>query len=162
MSQCMKASEVKEAHSNFQHVRLCHTFTYMTYRNTKEVGLIHDIEHHFSHFAVVHSEVVVGVLPLFYPEQFHHASEGFSNDPDPVIGKAMKLAGLHTFLLKLSAVLPLVLLRGLSEVKDSVGWWIISNALLLVYFVQWEGIIFRTDTQSYWILLFWDQCSFSL
>ena len=87
----------------------------ITYRYTKKVGFIHDIQHQFSHFAVVHGEVVVGVLLLFSPEQFHHASKGFSNDPDSVVGKAMELAGLHTFLLKLSAVLPLVLLRGLKK-----------------------------------------------
>ncbi len=87
----------------------------ITYCNTIEVGLVHDVQHHFPHFPVIHGEVVVGVLPLFYPEQFHHSSEGFRNDPDPIVGKAMKLAGLHTFLLKLSAVLPLVLRRGLKE-----------------------------------------------
>lgn len=87
----------------------------ITYCNTIEVGLVHDIQHHFSHFSVIHSEVMVGVLPLFHAKQFHHSSQRFRNDPDPVVGKAMKLAGLHTFLLELPAVLPLILLRGLKE-----------------------------------------------
>lgn len=87
----------------------------ITYRDTVEVGLIHDIQHHLSYFAVIHCEVVIGVLPLLDPEQFHHASQGFSNDPDPIVGKAMKLAGLYTFLPQLLAVLPLILLGGLKK-----------------------------------------------
>lgn len=89
-----------------------------THRNPEEVGLIHDIEDHLPHFAVVHREVVIGVLPLFDPEQIHHASQSFRNDPDPIVGKAVKLAGLHTFLPKLPTVLPLVLLRGLKRNED--------------------------------------------
>lgn len=88
-----------------------------THRNTKKVGLIHDVQHHFSNFSVIHGKVVVGVLPLFYSKQFHHTSQSFGNNPDPIIGKAMKLAGLHTFLLKLPAIFPLILLRGLKGTK---------------------------------------------
>lgn len=87
----------------------------ITYCDTKEVGLVHDVQNQFSHLTVIYSEVVVGVLPLFYAEQFHHSSKSFSNDPDPIVGKPVKLAGLNTFLLKLLAVLPLIFLRGLKE-----------------------------------------------
>lgn len=86
-----------------------------TYCHAKEVGLVHDIQHHFAHFPVVHGEVVVLVLPLLVAEQLHHAGQGFGDDPDAVVGEAVKLAGLHAFLLQLAAVLPLVLLGGLEE-----------------------------------------------
>lgn len=102
-----------------------HSVWSASYRYTKEVGLVHDVQHHFPHFSVIHSEVMVGVLLLFHAQQFHHSGQGLSNDPDPIVGEAMKLAGLHTFLLELPAVLPLVLLGGLTEklkiVKDKVA-----------------------------------------
>lgn len=87
-----------------------------TYRHTKEVGLVHDVQHQFPHFPVVHGEVVVTVLPLFDAEKLHHAGKGFSDDPDPVVSEPVELAGLHALLLELPAVLPLVLFRGL-EIK---------------------------------------------
>lgn len=86
-----------------------------TYRHAKEVGLVHDVQHHFPHLSVVHGEVVVLVLPLLDAEQLHHSGQGFGDDPDAVVGEAVKLAGLHAFLLQLAAVLPLVLLGGLEE-----------------------------------------------
>lgn len=72
---------------------------------------------------------MVGVLPLFDPQQIHHSGEGLSDDPDPIVGKAMKLAGLHTFLSKLSTVLPLILLRSLTRRKEIVNMQFLSVEL---------------------------------
>lgn len=76
---------IREPHLYTKYIRLCHIYYIIhilqkkaigcfTYCNTKEVGFIHDVQHHFPHFAVIHSEVMEGVLPMFYPEQLHHAS----------------------------------------------------------------------------------------
>lgn len=61
---------------------------------------------------------MVTVLPLFDAEQLHHSGKGFSDDPDPIISEPVELAGLHTLLLELPAVLPLVLFRGLEIKRD--------------------------------------------
>lgn len=103
---------------NIQYVTLHPKTWHCTYCNTVKVGLIHHVQHYLSHFAVIHCEVMVGVLPLFYPQQFHHTSQRFSDNPNPIVGKAMKLAGLDAFLLKLTAVLPLVFFGGLREEKE--------------------------------------------
>lgn len=84
-----------------------------TYRHSKEVGFIHHVQNHFAHLAVIHREVVVHVVPLLVSEELHDAREGLRNHPDAIVGKAVELAGLHSFLLSLAVVLPLVLLRRL-------------------------------------------------
>lgn len=92
-----------------------------THRHPEEVGLVHDVQHHLAHLAVVHREVVVLVLPLLDSQELHHPLEGLGDDPDAVVGKTVELAGLHAFLLQLAAVLPLVLLGGLDGVRGA-GW----------------------------------------
>ena len=83
-----------------------------THGDAIEVGLVHDVQHHASHLAVVHGEVVV-LVPLLGAQQIHDAGQGLGDHPDAVVGKAVELAGLHALLLELAAVLPLVLLGGL-------------------------------------------------
>lgn len=84
-----------------------------TYRHSKEVGFVHHVQDHFAHLAVIYREVVVHVVPLLVSEELHDACEGLRNHPDAIVGKAVELAGLHSFLLSLAVVLPLVLLRRL-------------------------------------------------
>lgn len=95
----------------------------ITHRDAVEVGLVHHVQHHLAHFAVVHSEVVVDVLPLFEPQQLHHSGQSLGDHPNAIIGEAVELAGFHTFLLKLPAILPLILLRGLEEREGKRWLW---------------------------------------
>lgn len=84
-----------------------------TYRHSKEVGFVHHVQDHLAHLSVIHREVMVHVVPLLVSEELHDTCEGLRNHPDAIVGKAVELAGLHSFLLSLPVVLPLVLLRRL-------------------------------------------------
>lgn len=85
-----------------------------TYRHSKEVGFVHHVQDHLAHLSVIHREVVVHVVPLLVSEELHDTGEGLRNHPDAIVGKAVKLAGLHSFLLSLPVVLPRVVLRRLN------------------------------------------------
>lgn len=84
-----------------------------TYRHSKEVGFVHHVQDHLAHLSVVHREVMVHVVLLLVSEELHDTCEGLRNHPDAIVSKAVELAGLHSFLLSLPVVLPLVLLRRL-------------------------------------------------
>lgn len=81
-----------------------------TYCHSKEVGFVHHIQDHLAHLSVIHREVMVHVDTLLVSEELHDTCEGLRNHPDAIVGKAVELAGLHSFLLSLPVVLPLVLL----------------------------------------------------